>query len=145
MPSSPAESELVGDVRWRRVGDRMKMHAKQRALVWMLIWAAVAGFATGSRVTWELFGCLPQLVAVLAFVSLTYRWCDADAKLHRFVHWDTFVPALYVCPGPLVVVPVYLAATRRTQRLRSLSLGALYLFVLAATAILMSGIGTALA
>ena len=121
------------------------MHAKQRALLWMLIWSGLAGFATGSAAVWDLFGCLPHLVAVLAFISLTYRWCDADAQLHRFAHWNNFVPALYVCPGPLVVVPVYLAATRRASRLRSLSLSALYLFVLTATAILMSGVGTALA
>ena len=134
---------------FRTCGDgratRRKMRIKQRALVGMLFWSAVAGFATGCPDAWDAVGCLPQVVAALAFVSLTYQWCDADAQLRRFANWDIFVPALYICPGPLVVVPVYIAATRRTRCVRSMSLAALYLFVLLSVAVLMSGIGAALA
>ncbi len=139
------QSDRIADVRWRRASDVAKMRLKQRALIWMLFWSAVAGFATGCPDVWDAVGCLPQVVAAVAFVSLTYQWCDADAQLRRFSNWDNFVPALYICPGPLVVVPVYIAATRRKTLVRSMSLAALYLFVLVTAAILMSGVGAALA
>lgn len=145
MDSLLPSTECAGPIFGRRASDAAKMQAKQRALAWMLIWSALFGLATGSAGAWDLFGPLPQIVAVLAFITLTYRWCDADAQLRRFGHWETFVPALYICPGPLVTVPAYLVATRRARCLRSLSLAATFLFVMVSVAVLMSGLGRLIA
>jgi hypothetical protein len=117
------------------------MRAKQRALGWILLWGTMAGFVTGCLQVSDAFDYLPQFVAVIAFTVLAYRWCDADARLRRFDYWDVFVPALYVFPGPLAVVPVYLVATRRARSVRSLALAGLYLFVLAAVTLISRGVG----
>jgi len=106
------------------------MQSKQRSLAWMLPWCAVAGFVAGCLEIRDGFDALPLFVTVVALTVLAYRWCDADARLQRFAYWDVFVPALYVFPGPLAVVPAYLVATRRGRSVRSLMLAAVYLFVL---------------
>lgn len=121
------------------------MQAKLRALAWMPCWSAVAGFAAGLLTVHDIFDCLPLFVAWSAMTVLAYRWCDADARLQPYTHWDVFVPALFVCPGPLVVVPAYLMASRRGRCVRSLSLTALYVFVLIAVAIVSRGAGELLA
>jgi hypothetical protein len=141
MFSPLLQTATTAPVQWRRSNDVALMRAKQRALTWILFWGAMAGFVTGCLEFKDAFDCLPQFVAVLAFTVLAYRWCDADARLRRFDYWDVFVPALYVFPGPLAVVPVYLVATRRARSVRSLSLAALYLFVLAAVTLMSRGAG----
>ena len=121
------------------------MHAKLRALAWMPCWSAVAGVAAGCLTVHDIFDCLPLFGAWIAMTVLAYRWCDSDARLRRYAHWDVFVPAPFVCPGPLVVVPAYLMASRRARCLRSLTLAALYVFVLIAVAIVSRGAGVQIA
>jgi hypothetical protein len=126
---------------WRRATDVALMESKQRALHWMLVWCAFAGFVSGCLEIHDAFDGLPQFVSLVALTVLAYRWCDADARLQQFEYWDVFVPALYVFPGPLAVVPVYLVASRRARSVRSLSLAAMYLFVLIAVTLLSRGAG----
>jgi hypothetical protein len=128
--SSLFQNDTLPAPPWRRATDVALIRSKERALAWMLPWCAVAGFVAGSLEIRDGFDALPLFVTVVALTVLAYRWCDADARLQRFEYWDVFVPALYVFPGPLAVVPAYLVATRRSRSVRSLALAALYLFVL---------------
>ena len=135
MPTAVAQSRDPFRHPWRRAADAALMRSKERALAWMLPWCAVAGFITGCLEIRDGFDFLPQFVCLVALTVLAYRWCDADARLQRFEYWDIFVPALYVFPGPLAVVPAYLVATRRARCIRSLALAAIYLFALVAVAL----------
>src|SRR5262245_57456165 len=89
------------------------VRAKLRALAWMPVWLAAAGFVSGDFGARDVLDTVLLIAAAIAFAILTYRWCDADARLQRFANWSHFVPALYLTPGPLVMVPIYLLATRR--------------------------------
>jgi len=135
------QTDSATSVQWRRSSDVDLIRLKQRTLLWMLFWSAFAGFISGTLQVRDAFDCLPLVAALAALAALAYRWCDADARLRRFAQWEIFVPALYVFPGPLLVVPMYLAATRRMRCLRSMMLAAVYLFVMVSVAIVSNGVG----
>jgi len=126
-----AQSALPGEVQARSY----HVQAKLRALLCMLAWFAASGFATGYFGIQDLFDCIVNIAAAVAFAILAYRWCDADARLHNSAHWDQVVPALFLIPGPLVMVPLYLTMTRRLRSVRSIALAAVYLFVLCAVGV----------
>ncbi|MFO1093497.1 MAG: hypothetical protein U0992_09320 [Planctomycetaceae bacterium] len=108
------------------------VRTKLRALGWMPVWFATAGFVAGDLGVRDVIDTMVLIAAGIAFAVLTYRWCDADARLQSFSSWRHFVPALYLTPGPLVMVPIYLVATRRAACARSLALAMLYLGMLCA-------------
>lgn len=149
MSSSLSNPETLSEpgpsLQWRRSTDAEVMRAKIRALCWIPVWYAAAGLAVGYFGVKDLFDYLFQIASSLAFAVLSYRWCEADARLRQFPHWDRFVPALYLMPGPLLMVPVYLIATRGLQSVRSIALAAVYLFVVLTVAVTAGIVGMLLA
>lgn len=123
-PAEPTVGEAAADL--------PDIRAKLRALGWMPVWFAAAGFVAGDLGARDVVNTMALIAAGIAFAVLTYRWCDADARLQSFSSWRHFVPALYLTPGPLVMVPIYLVATRRAACARSLALAMLYLGMLCA-------------
>lgn len=44
------------------------------------------------------------------------RWTRWDAAERDFTLWRYFVPLLVICPGPIIVMPVYFVQSRGWSR-----------------------------
>lgn len=83
---------------------------KRNCLILLLVWAVVSGFVFGAvPVDWE--NPLVILDAIV-FVIVIIKWTFLDAAEHGFGLWRYFVPLMVICPGPLIVMPVYFIRSR---------------------------------
>ena len=78
----------------------------------------MAGLFAGVGVVMEL---LPEnsteawaldVAGAIAFFVMAYLWCEWDRIERGRRRWPKFALLMIVCPGPLVMVPVYLCASR---------------------------------
>ena len=83
---------------------------KRKCLIFLLVWALISGSIFGIvDAEWEtplLF--LDMIVFLIAIIKWTYH----DAEQHDFSLWRYFVPLMVLCPGPLLVMPVYFVRSR---------------------------------
>jgi hypothetical protein len=71
-----------------------------------------------------------DVLGVIAFHVLAYVWCEYDRLERGKPRWRRFAFLVIVCPGPLVMAPVYLCATRGTRGLWATAKAAVLLAVL---------------
>jgi hypothetical protein len=83
---------------------------KRNCLILLLVWAVVSGFVFGAvPVDWE---SPVILLDAIVFMIIVIQWTFLDAAEHGFKLWRYFVPLLVICPGPLVMMPVYFIRSR---------------------------------
>ncbi len=78
-------------------------------------------------------GC--DLVTAITLAVLLLQWCEYDRREHEIKRWRYFGAMMILCPGPLILMPIYFLATRGLRGLISI-LKASFLFVLAIAAML---------
>ena len=83
---------------------------KRNRLIFLLVWAAVAGFVWGAAPTeWD----MPlRVLDTIVFLIVIIQWTYIDAGEHEFPLWRYFVPMMVICPGPVVIIPVYFIKSR---------------------------------
>lgn len=93
--------------------------AKRRQLLGMIITFAVSGFVSGWVDDLALSRFI-DLATGLVFAFLILRWCDNDhyerqqnqEPLWHGMPWRYFAFMMILCPGPLIMMPIYLLVTR---------------------------------
>ncbi len=84
--------------------------SKRNCLVFLLAWAIVWGFVGGAAsVNW---GTAIVFLDAVMFLIAIVRWTYLDAAEHDFQLWRHFVTLLVICPGPVVIMPVYFIRSR---------------------------------
>lgn len=83
---------------------------KRNCLIFLLLWAIVAGFVFGAvSVEWE----TPILILdMIVFLGVIVKWTYLDAEERDFTLWRYFVPLTVICPGPIFMMPVYFIRSR---------------------------------
>jgi hypothetical protein len=78
-----------------------------------------------------------NLVTGIALAVLLVQWCEYDCEERGIKRWRYFAVMMIICPGPLILMPIYFLATRGWRGLLSILKAALC-FTLAAGA---TGVG----
>lgn len=112
------EAELQGTPSWRR--------EKFRLLLGMVAVFAVAGFVSGFLPDEGSASRSVSLAMGLAFSLLIVRWCAYDRQERGLAPWPHFGLLMVICPGPLIMVPIYLLATRGAPGLISTAKAAVF-------------------
>ena len=87
---------------------------KRNRLILLLIWAAVSGFLDGAvSVDWE---TAILLLDAIVFAILVIQWTYFDAAELGFRLSRYFIPLMVICPGPILVMPVYFIKSRGWRR-----------------------------
>ena len=110
---------------------------KRWCLGFLLLWAVISGVISGLiAVEWQdPWVFVDVIVCTLAIITWTY----SDAALHNYRPWRFFIPMMIICPGPLIVMPIYFVRTRGWSKGIGATLLALGFMVL------QSGVGIAVA
>lgn len=115
-PLSPYES-ATGDADGEGEGLNSvpSLHrAKRRVLMWMMGLGALFGFFNG------LFNLesdtdnvrVFSLITGLCFCALVLRWCAYDRIEYQMPRWAFFTVYVVICPTVLIIIPIYLFASR---------------------------------
>ncbi|MCA9185485.1 MAG: hypothetical protein R3E01_27640 [Pirellulaceae bacterium] len=83
---------------------------KRNCLLILLIWTAVSGGICG--IVDDELGKVMRAIDGVVFALTTIKWTYQDAKQHNFRLWRYFIPLYVICPGPLLVMPVYFVKSR---------------------------------
>lgn len=89
---------------------------KLATLAELLVVAAVAGAGRGLSVWRGMSLNVLDLAAALVFAGLLLRWLDYDARERDSETSRLFAVLVVLCPGPLVLLPLYLLQTREAGR-----------------------------
>jgi hypothetical protein len=126
----------VGIGQREHAGDELGFRrAKRRILLAILLLFALSGFLaplTHGDATLQK-GC--DLVTGIALAVLLLQWCEYDRREHAIKRWRYFGLMMIVCPGPVILMPIYFLATRGSRGLLSI-LKASVCFALAIVAVL---------
>jgi hypothetical protein len=109
--------------------------AKRKVLLAMLLVFALSGFLlplTGAEVVLRRG---VDIATAIGTTVLILQWCAYDCRQRMLRRWPYFGLMLVLCPGPLILMPIYFFATRGWRGLISI-LKALVLFTLAVVAML---------
>ena len=78
----------------------------------MLFAMAIFGFAIGLFPEGSTLERIATFAAGLSFTILTLGWCSIDREERNLESWRFFVPMMVFLPGPFLMIPIYLFATR---------------------------------
>jgi hypothetical protein len=109
---APQASDTGGVVAPKETGKHQS--DKRRIMVWMLTLFAlepVLEYATGAGL-----GRLFTVMFSLTFGAQCVRWCYYDQLERDASLWRYFAATMILCPGPLLVFPIYFLYTRGLQR-----------------------------
>ncbi len=108
---------------------------KRRLLLKMLLVYAIYGalIVACSADLSRLFDIAASVITVI----LTLRWCEYDRREQEVERWSYFGIMMLLCPGPLILMPVYLLSTRGVRGLLSIAKAFVFLVILIAVAVLM--------
>ncbi len=115
---------------------------KRRLLFVMLLVYAIAGAMIGA-----LSEDLTQLItaaASIATIILTLRWCEYDRRERGLEPWRYFGVMMILCPGPVVLLPIYFLSTRGMRGFLSIGKTLVFLVVLGVVMVLAELAGSAL-
>ncbi len=84
---------------------------KRQVLIWMTVLFAVSGAISGAVQDEQLIPLIGMATGLL-FALLIIAWCGHDRGELEIDAWPLFGPMMVICPGPIVLVPAYLFATR---------------------------------
>jgi hypothetical protein len=123
--------------------------AKRRQLLGMIVTFAVSGFVSGIIVDDRVLSRLADVAAAIAFAFFVLRWCDYDhgerqerqERLWQGLPWRYFTPLMLLCPGPPIMVPVYLLATRGLRGFISIAWALAFFALLVAVGIVAEVVG----
>jgi len=107
---------------------------KRRMLFGMVVLFAVNGFLTGVLGEDSALSAPLELVTAIAFAVMVVCWCEYDRIQRQAQRWRFFIVLMVVCPGPLVMIPVYLCVTRGVRGLISTAMAAAFFLLLIAVA-----------
>lgn len=101
---------------------------KRNCLLFLLGWGVVSGFVYGAAtVDWEGPLYIIDLLVVLIGIN---HWVCLDAYDYDFELPSRFFLMMVICPGPLIVMPVYFVKTRSWKRgLAASAMGLLFLLL----------------
>lgn len=85
---------------------------KRSKLIQLLLWMAITGFVTGIFPEDSSTNRVADLATGIGIAMLILGWCVIDREEHQLDRWRFFVPLMVLCPGPILVLPVYLFVTR---------------------------------
>ena len=100
-----------------QAGSGSRARPKRLVLTAMAVVFVVAGVLLGWLPDDSDEAVAIDVLAVIAFLTLVYVWCEYDRLEHGRRRWRLFGVLVMACPGPLVTVPVYLCITRGTRGL----------------------------
>jgi hypothetical protein len=120
-PYQSPQAECGPEVRTTDLVESTYRRLKNRVLRWMLGWGLALGVVAG--LMGDGFNSRPlSLVAGILLVVLILQWCHYDRKERRIAPWPGFALMMILCPGPMVMMPVYLLATRGVRGILSVLL-----------------------
>ncbi|MEX2118574.1 MAG: hypothetical protein WD847_03115 [Pirellulales bacterium] len=85
---------------------------KRRLLWWMVVLFAAAGFLAGMVESDSLQLRGLNIVHAVAWAVLLLKWCAYDREEFDVERWRLFAFMMVICPGPLIMIPAHLFATR---------------------------------
>jgi hypothetical protein len=85
---------------------------KRQQLIWMLALFAVSGFLTGILPEDTAWTAVLQVAMGIVFAVLVLGWCEYDRIERQSRRWPYFTFFMVIVPGPLIMVPTFLFATR---------------------------------
>ena len=107
------------------------VYQKRVRLVIFLVWGVVAGALAG--VATEFWGSFIGLIDLVLSAVLIIQWAYLDADEHDFELTPYFVPLMIICPGMLIVMPIYFIKSRGCLRGLLASIVCLVFLVIAGT------------
>jgi len=117
----------------------LRAQKKQQWLFLIFVFGAVEGLMTGLAPSLEaligLIGAIATWVAIL-------EWTKNDARQRDFTLWRYFAPMMILCPGPLIILPIYFVRTRGWLfglRAVLFAAGLLLLYVVTVVACILAG------
>lgn len=105
--SPPAALERVSAL---PISPSLQQRKRNCLLLWLALLSPI-GALQGAFADSELGGVATILGYIVSAASMA-RWTYLDAEERQFRLWRYFVPLLVICPGPLIVMPVYFFQTR---------------------------------
>ncbi len=94
---------------------RRYLSGKRRVMAWMIALFSLIGCLDFFADDRGLQRVLSLAVGIL-FGALCVRWCHYDRLERGGRSWKYLAATMVLCPGPLIVFPVYLLATRGLPR-----------------------------
>lgn len=109
-------------------------HGKRRQLFFILVVMAVSGALHGLLVEDSGWSRVIEVASGLVVAFLTIGWCEIDRKEHQLSRWRFFIPLMAICPGPLIMMPIYFLVTRGLGGLVAIAKASAFLVLMAVVA-----------
>lgn len=141
---NPYESPQVDEASIAEAPDPVKQSfrdAKLRVLTWMVVVFAVSGFLTWIISEESGFGRIVDVATMVCFAVLLLQWCSLDRTERQLDPWPYFVLLVVLCPGPLIMMPLYLCRTRGWGGLIATGKAVLFFLLLIGVAVLGTIVG----
>ena len=103
---------------------------KLKRLAYMLILFTALGFFGVLIEDRPVAARVFELAGSLCFVILVLSWCSIDREERGLTAWPFFALMMILCPGPLILMPIYFCATRGVRGLWSCLIAGAFMFTL---------------
>jgi hypothetical protein len=112
--------------------DPLLSAAKRRQLLWMVLTIACSGVIGGMLREGSGISRLVDLATSITMAVFILRWCEYDRRERGGTRWRYFTPLMVLLPGPVIMVPIYLLATRGSRGFWAIAKAAAFLLLLIA-------------
>jgi hypothetical protein len=118
--------------------------AKIQTLIGMAVVYAVSGLFAGLLPEESPVQLIVDLATFVLFAVLLLKWCTLDRVERQIEAWPMFPVLLIICPGPLIIMPLYFCSTRGWAGLIATGKAALFLVLLFLVAVVGAVVGAML-
>jgi hypothetical protein len=98
--------------------------AKRKIILAILLLFALSGFLVPLTAGDPVLLKGLDLVTAIALAAFLLRWCQYDRRERHIKRWPFFAAMMILCPGPLILMPIYFLATRGLRGLFSILMAA---------------------
>jgi hypothetical protein len=116
---SPGADITIGEDR-QADDEGMFRRAKRKVLLAILLLFVLDGFLAPLTEGDAALRGGRNIVTAIALAALLLQWCQYDRREHAIKRWPCFGVMMIICPGPLILMPVYFLATRGWRGLISI-------------------------
>src|SRR3972149_11751978 len=111
-PYQPPELEPTSASDAAAIADDSPARQKRRILIWMTVLFAVSGLLSGLFLEDRSLLSVIEIATAIVLAILLVTWCECDRIERQGERWPFFIVLMVLCPGPILMLPIYLFATR---------------------------------